>query len=820
MMSRRALQLPAGILLTLLGAVAIWFFLRFRAIDPGELAPLVEDSVRISLVGEAGRAQVLRESAVIRFGQPESRRHYHEPDPRLRQRSSGFKSLLNSAGQACAVAVGESASVDFFCFDQTERRATLEAAGLDDGQGAQQVAVWLNESKEPIARLALLAHDRTERHSFNLPGELLRVGQNRLRFSFERSMRWIFTPEQLWYPYSAVFTTLEVQESAAGGSGFDVGKVRAPAEETARPGLIIEQGTRVTFAIRIPSGDSRLLTSLFVHPEDRAQRTIPFSVRLCCDGQETILLSKNELDAGTEPSRQPAIRLEKPLSLFKGEVASLEFEAPPAPPGKRPLRVVVADPLVLGNEVPGSVAPPAARPLVEQLRERLRGRNLAIIVLDAASARHFTAYGAEEEHAPNVDLLAREGIVFEATTSPASFTLAGVASMITGQFPDTHKVVAIGSEKGTLRLSGETKTLAEAFAGAGYHTLALVTNPNAGSQFGFDRGFALFDALYDPARGFWNEGVAGSVLPERLRQHLDAGALEEPFLLSVHVFQPHAPYAAPLEFRQGVVDPAYNGPADGSRESIDAYKFHTGPELTEEDFRSFENLYHANLRYADQSTRDILALLQERGLLERTAIVVVSDHGESFGEHSSLEHGDTVYGEQVDVPWFMLLPPDIGLGPTRVPGPCSLIDLAPTLASMFSLVGGSAAFEGLDLTPRLLGAAPAERPLILRSSGLLPRFGIRALHHAYHLDTGTRQPLLFDLSNDPLETLPCQDETPILAEYLRAELCRFLCERAGRSAEHAEMTEEMLKQMREIGYLEIGVATEGGCPLLRRRFGE
>ena len=819
MTPRRALQLTAGIVLTLLGVVTIWFFLSLRAIDPRELALLSEDSVRISLVSEAGRAQVLREPTVIRFGLPESRHHYHEPDPRLRQQSSGLKSLVTPDGRAGVVAVGKSAEVNFFCFDQTERRATLEAVGLDDGLGAQQVEVRLNGSPDPIARLALPAFDRLERHSFDLPAELLRVGRNRLTFSFERSHPWIYTGEQLQYPYSGAFTTLEIQGAAPGGGGFAVAALRAPADVTARPGLIIEQGTRVTFAIRIPSGDSRLLTSLFVHPEDRSNRTVPFSVRLRCNGEEPILLSKSALDAAAEPSRRTAVRLEKALSLFKGEPASLEFEAPPAPDGKRPLRVVVSDPEVLGNEIPAPAAPPL--PLLDQLRERLRGKNLAIITLDAAAAAHFTAYGAQEEHAPNVDLLAREGIVFEATSSPASFTLAGVASMITGQFPDTHKVVAIGSDEGTLRLSVKTMTLAEAFSDAGYHTLAMVTNPNAGSTFGFGRGYALFDALYDPAGGFWDEGVAGTVLPGRLAQHLDAGALQEPFLLSVHVFQPHAPYAAPEEFRQGVVDPAYDGPADGSRESIDAHKYHTGPELSDADFRAFEDLYHANLRYSDQTTRDLLALLEKRGLLERTAIIVVSDHGEAFGRHGSLEHGDTVFGDQVDVPWFMLLPAELGLAPTRVPGPCSLIDLFPTLASMFSLETGDAEFEGVDLTRRLLGEAPRERPLILRSSGLLPRFGIRDCRHAYHEDIGTRQPLLFDLANDPLELSPCQDEKPILAEYLRAELCRFLCERAGREAERAEMTEEMLKQMGEIGYLETEVgASDGGCPLLRRRFGE
>jgi len=805
----RRRRLLLGLPLIALGAVGAWWSLRLFSISSGDLSKLAGESVVIRLVDEARRAKVDTETRLIRFGLPSARPHYEEADPKLRMEAHGFKSLVNESGEACAVAVGRKASVRFFSFDRTSRQAVLEAAGLDDGP--QQIEVRLNGAQEPLAVLEPARGDRVEEFAFLLPEAQLVSGSNRLEFSLARSRPWNYASEQVVYPYSAVFRSLRIGRP---GEPVDPGD---PVPEIAvafqpAPSLVVPQGTRIAFALRLPTGDSRLRTRLRIHPEDRPKGAVSVAVRLLCDTGERLLLLRAELE-GTEAAEE--IELERELSVFKGEPVSLQVDVLPAAPGVEAARVVLADPVIEGRQLPGAPGPDVSSK-VHPLRERLKGRNLVLITLDAAAAAHFDAYGATAGAAPHVDLIAAKGIVFEDMTSPASYTLAGVGSLLTGQYPDTHGVVAIGTEAGTLRLSGETTTMAERFQQAGYHTVALTTNPNAGAQFGFARGFDHFDALYEPAQGFWNEGVAAEVLAPRLAEHLARGWLKEPFLLSLHVFQPHAPYRPPPEYLEGLVDETYQGPADGSRASIDAYKFHTGPDLSAEDFAALAGRYRANLSYADRAVRELLAVLKEHSLLDGTVVTVLSDHGEALGEHHSLEHGDTVHAEQVEVPWILLLPGDVGLAPLRVPGPGSLVDVAPTLLSLLSIDPGSMRPEGIDRTPALLGALEPERPIFLRSSGAAPAFGVRAGGFAYQEDLRTRRTRLFQLDDDPGEQRPLERERPILAEVLRAELCRFLCRRAGHKGEAAEMSEELLRQMQEIGYLQTEAQSQAGCPLVRQ----
>ncbi|MBI4878165.1 MAG: sulfatase-like hydrolase/transferase [Planctomycetes bacterium] len=666
---------------------------------------------------------------------------------------------------------------------------------MDDGQGAQRVEARLNGAAEPLAAFDLEHSDRADRRTFVIPEELLRQGENRLSFSFARLLPWRYEAEGFRYAAGAIFRSIE----------FQAGAQDAPPAAAPGPDL----------ALRLPYGRPRLTARLAVHPDDRAERAVPLIVRLQAEPAGQLLLAREDIDAAAPPAERRALDLDADLSLFAGAVVSIQFETAAPQGGARPLRLALAEPAIRGGDAPRDAAAPPEAPLLE-LRRRLQGASLVLITVDAAAARHFTAYGAQVEHAPNIDTLARDGIVFEDVSSPASYTLAAVGSLMTGLYPDRHGVVAGAAAGKAPRLAEDAPALAALLRARGYATVALVTNPNAAAEYGFARGFDFFDPLYDRSLGMWDEGVAAALLAPRLAVHIEEDKLAEPYFLYVHVFQPHAPYRPPEAFRAGITS-GYDRPADGSRQSIDAYKTHQVEPYGERDFQALRELYDANLSSADAAAGEILALLRARGLLERALVAVVSDHGEALGEHLSLEHGDTVFGEQVEVPWVMSLPPQAGLAPVRVAGPSSLIDVAPTLLSLLGAGAEDLPFEGRDLSPGLFGARGSERPLFLRSSGARPRFGIRFLGRSYHEDLFTRQQLLFDLSADPLEEKPLDERRAVFAEFLRAELCRFLCTRGARAAEEAALPEELLEELREIGYVHAAAEEEPTrCPLARR----
>ncbi len=768
-------------------------------------------AVHVDLVSEAARARCDHETKRIAFGQEDSSAHVDEPDPRRRADASGFLSLRRPGSDACAAAVGRSVAVEFFTFDRAARKARLETAAID-GLSPQVVRVRLNDEVVPLAEFTLRDVEQAERHAFDIPSDRLLVGRNRLRFDFEHVIEWRHPVTGFRYPLAAFFVSLafERRDGSTGAPALAdlvVGPMPGAGPRASGPGFQMEEGTRASFALRVPPEEPRLRAAAYVHPGEPAGDAVSFTVRVRSEDGAATEIAGARLEAGA----REGLEIDAGLERFAGEVVALEFESPPA--GGRPRRIVVADAAVLGRRVAPPVEPRAPR---DALIAPVAGKSLILITCDAAAARRFTAYGAERENAPAIDRLARRGFVFERTTSPSSYTLASVGSLFTGLWPDSHGVVEQGSTDGAVRLAPATSTLAERLKRNGYRTLALVTNPNAGATYGYGRGFDTYEALYSPELGLWDEGVAADRLAPHLATRIDEIATSDPFFLYLHVFQPHAPYTPPPEFLDGLVEPTYDGPADGSRASIDRYREHDVADYDEADFLAFRDRYDANLRYADDGVARLLEFLESRGLTEDAVVAIVSDHGEALGEHRSLEHGDTIYAEQVEVPWIVVLPSGDGGEGARVAGPASLIDVCPTLLSLLAVPFDADSFDGVDLTPRMAGAAAADRPIFLRSHGALPRFGVRHGGFSYHVDLFTGGEELYRIDDDPAEAHEISASNPVRTEFLRAAVCRFLCERTSRAVERVALSEEAIRQMQEIGYVSADADGTMQCPLRRR----
>ena len=198
--------------------------------------------------------------------------------------------------------------------------------------------------------------------------------------------------------------------------------------------------------------------------------------------------------------------------------------------------------------------------------------------------------------------------------------------------------------------------------------------------------------------------------------------------------------------------------------------------MTDVDLRASRDLYRANLGWGSAGVERMLRLLLAAGLLDETVVAVVGDHGEAFGEHGNIEHGETVFAEEIEVPWVMMFPAAADLVPCRAQGPASLIDVKPTLLSLLSIDAGDT--DGIDLTDRLLiegDAHLADRPLFSRSyQG--PRYVVRYRGFSYHNDLYTRAERLYHTEVDPRETRPLPVLDSPRAARMRAILCRHLCE--------------------------------------------
>jgi arylsulfatase A-like enzyme/tetratricopeptide (TPR) repeat protein len=344
--------------------------------------------------------------------------------------------------------------------------------------------------------------------------------------------------------------------------------------------------------------------------------------------------------------------------------------------------------------------------------------NLLLVSFDTTRADHLGCYGYGQPTSPNIDLLADRSVRFEHAYTPTPITLPAHASLFTGAYPASHGV----RSNGIFSLGGQLPTLAESFKDAGFATAAFVSSFVMDSRYGLGRGFTHYDD--DLVAG----GRRGGVLNQRERsaeattdtalEWLTANG-ENNFFAFVHYFDPHRPFEAPGRFTS-----------------------------------RFENLYDAEIAYADSQLGRLLAALDSLGLAGNTIIVVVADHGEGLGDHGEDTHALFVYNSTVRVPVLIHVPgrPELaGVVSTRQ---ASLVDVAPTLASLCAVEVPSGAQGRPLLTVDGVNDAPGVPPLYIESYYPYYSHGWSPLEG--FIDGGMKyihapQPELYELAADPRE---------------------------------------------------------------------
>src|SRR6476660_4585277 len=186
--------------------------------------------------------------------------------------------------------------------------------------------------------------------------------------------------------------------------------------------------------------------------------------------------------------------------------------------------------------------------------------NIVLITLDTTRADRMGLLGSERGLTPNLDELARRGVVFARAYAQVPLTTPSHAVILTGTYPRFNHVNYMGDSLGkTLPF------LPEILRGNGYRTAAfvgaLVLDPRKLAP-GFERGFDIYDAGYHRRRG--DEDRYRSL--ERRGEEVVKRALNwlsnrpvGPFFLWVHLYDPHDPYAPPEPFKTRYAAEPYDG---------------------------------------------------------------------------------------------------------------------------------------------------------------------------------------------------------------------------------------------------------------------
>lgn len=333
-----------------------------------------------------------------------------------------------------------------------------------------------------------------------------------------------------------------------------------------------------------------------------------------------------------------------------------------------------------------------------------RPPNVVLISVDSLRADHLGTYGYARDTSPAIDAFAAEAVVFEAAFSQAPWTLPSHASLLTSQYPRTHRADGLRA-----RLAPGVETLASVLSAAGYDTAAVVTGPFMKRTFGLDAGFRSYDdSLATRSLRGSHAGVTSNRLHERALTQLDR--LKPPFFLFLHYWDVHYDYEPPEPYDR-LFDPDYDGTLDGKSFEQNP-EVHAGMEAR--DLEHLVALYDGEIRHFDGYLRRLLEALRQRGLTEDTIIVFTADHGDEFYEHGEKGHGHSIYNELVRVPLLIRAPG--AAGGLRVSRTVQHVDVFPTILELAGLEPRAHDLQGRSLVPLLEGGSLPSRPVFVETS--------------------------------------------------------------------------------------------------------
>jgi arylsulfatase A-like enzyme len=422
--------------------------------------------------------------------------------------------------------------------------------------------------------------------------------------------------------------------------------------------------------------------------------------------------------------------------------------------------------------------------------------NIIIVMVDTLRADHMSTYGYERKTSPFITRFASQGFVFEHARSQASCTFPSVNSLFTSRNP----AIFTRQEVDQLGIPEEYPSIAEILKEHGYRTVAVSASPivrATPSDFnpigGFDRGFDTFmeDVLWRP----------GGQVNRAIFKQLDG--IEEPFFLYAHYMEPHGPYRPPERYTKRFAG-EYEGHhfiKRGNPVPIGRMIFDNGPhyDISDRDIQHLVDLYDDEIRYFDGVFRRLIKNLENRDLLDRTLIIISSDHGEEFLEHGSIKHCRGVWDTVTRVPLVFRFP---GIeGGKRFGNAVQNLDIVPTILDYLEIGTEGLDFEGTSLLPVLEGREPEK--LFAFADQLEYRSADDGRFHLI-FNGENETATLFDLRSDPGEQLdlfrPDHPEAIRLSEALNGwladtgQLMRFDEELAAARAKEEEL--------RALGYLE------------------
>lgn len=412
--------------------------------------------------------------------------------------------------------------------------------------------------------------------------------------------------------------------------------------------------------------------------------------------------------------------------------------------------------------------------------------------IDTLRADHLGCAGYHRDTTPNIDALAAEGIRFTNVYASDVPCLPSRTALATGTFGIRNGVVNHAGAAADLRSLGPkrgffsshfTRSWAGLLYFAGWHTASISSFPFRHSASWWNNGF--MEAM-NLMRGMGVER-ADQVLPGAL-DWLERRGRDDSWFLHVHLWDPHTPYNTPDDYGNPFAgDPvpawhteevrARNWELSGPHSAQEPWGFrpdewgpppprHPWDASTMDDVKRIFDGYDVGIRYADDAAGALLTKLADLDVLDDTAVLVSSDHGEAFGELGVYADHQGADEATAHIPAILRWP---GLEPRTYDGLQYHLDVAATVIELAG-IEVPATWDGESMAPALRDGTDGGRDHLVMSQGAWAcqrgvRWGdhlyLRTWHDGYH--GHWPEEMLFDVSADPHETDDLADRHPDVA---------------------------------------------------------
>jgi arylsulfatase A-like enzyme len=470
--------------------------------------------------------------------------------------------------------------------------------------------------------------------------------------------------------------------------------------------------------------------------------------------------------------------------------------------------------------------------------------NILFIVIDALRAKNLSCYGYSKPTSPNIDVLAKEGVLFENAYSCAVMTDPSLTTIFSGKYPRSHGIMQHGAgvtveaiknfdESGTLLLPQMLKangyaTLAVDWLGRwhrrGYDYYSGVLSRKKlklysmlSRVFKTDR-LSLYSAhskLIDDAKNVTDKGI-----------NLLKKIHNKKFFLFLHYWDTHIPYNPPQTYFEQFARYNY-----GDHESLEEILKQFDEKHSQymknrvmHDVTSVNEIlarYDGAIAYVDFHISRILQALEDYGILDNTFIILTADHGESHTEHGIYFGHHGLYDQTIHVPLIFrhsAFPKN-----QKVEGFIQHTDVVPTILDVLG-IKTDYMFDGTSLLPLIYRKAELPRTLVyVEEVDAERKRAIRTSNFKYIYALSKEDAMcrgcgrmhgdieeLYGLNKDPDENQNVIDKYAAVASALKEELSnivtsldsrRGIIKREIADRSHFSDEEKVKKRLRELGYI-------------------